>query len=82
METHSQRAIMAKAVRRYLASGESNPDSRDWPGANYIERESRHHTALREALVAAVRRRSVGAQAPTLPSASIRSPSPGPEWPQ
>lgn len=67
MTTKSQAAMMAKAVRRYVESGEYEANSRDWPGAHYVEKETNHHAALLDGLLAEVRRRADGARPPALP---------------
>jgi hypothetical protein len=67
MTTKSQATMMAKAVRRYVASGDYEANSRDWPGAHYVEKETNHHAALRDAMIAEVRRRADGAKPPALP---------------
>jgi hypothetical protein len=67
MTTKSQAAMMAKAVRRYVESGDYDSYSHEWPGTNYIEKETNHHAALRDGLLAEVRRRADGARPPSLP---------------
>ena len=59
--------MMAKAVRRYVSSGDYEADSRDWPGQHYVEKEVNHHAALLEGLLTEVRRRADGARPPSLP---------------
>ena len=67
MTTRTQTAMMAKAVRRYVTSGDYEADSRDWPGQHYVEKEVNHHAALLEGLLTEVHRRADGARPPSLP---------------
>ena len=54
------------AIRRYLASGDHDPNIHLWPGQNFVELEINTHTALRGALIDAVKERA--AKVPKLPS--------------
>ena len=55
------------AAQRYIESGDYTADSHYRPGANYVEKEINHHTALRNGLLAEVRIRAAGARPPALP---------------
>ena len=67
MTTKTESAMIANAVRRYVASGDYEAHSLDWPGDNYVERETNHRAALRDGLLAEVRRCADGARPPALP---------------
>ncbi len=54
------------AVRRYLATGDHDRNIHLWPGQNFLELEINTHTALRGALIDAVKERA--AKVPKLPS--------------
>ena len=54
------------AIRRYLATGNHDPNIHVWPGQNFVESETNTHAALRGALIDALRDRA--AKVPTLPS--------------
>ena len=56
------------AVKRYLNTGDYDPNERTWPGDNFIEVATNADTALREALIAQVLKRAPRhAQVPTPP---------------
>ena len=67
MTTRREAVIIAKAVQRYIGSGDYAADSHYWLGANYVEKEINHHVALRNGLLAEVRIRAAGARPPALP---------------
>jgi hypothetical protein len=60
--TPSQKA----AIRRYLATGDHQPNIHLWPGQNFLESEINTHTALRGALIDAFKERT--AEVSKLPS--------------
>ena len=60
--TPSQKA----AIRRYLATGDHDPNIHLWPGQNFLQSETNTHTALRRALIDAFKDRA--AKVPKLPS--------------
>lgn len=66
--TPSQKA----AVRRYLATGDHDPNIHLWPGQNFLESEINTHTALRGALIDAFKERA--AKVPKVPKVpSVRT---------
>ena len=54
------------AIRRYLATGDHDPNLHLWPGQNFLESEINKHRALRGALIDAVKARA--AKVSRLPS--------------
>ena len=57
-------AFVQREVKRYLRTGEHDELSPSWPGQNFLERAQHGDTLLREALIAAVRKRTAHAVAP------------------
>lgn len=60
------------AIARYLDCGDSDPESRVWPGG-HLDRHVLAHRELRSALVAEVRSRAVGVAPAEVPDAPIAS---------
>ncbi len=63
----------ARAIARYLRSGEYEHDHPEWSGNSWWERANKGHNDLLHALVAEVRKRSEGRQHPPVPDLDLAS---------
>ena len=64
---------MAEAIERYLRTGDHEQDHPEWPGQNIFEKAKRGHDDLLHALVAEVKRRSVGRRHHAVPDLDLTS---------
>jgi hypothetical protein len=59
---------IAQAIDRYLRSGECEHDHPEWPGQNILEKATRGHDDLLDALVKEVQRRAAGREHTPVPT--------------
>jgi hypothetical protein len=64
----SQSEAVVEAIARYLRSGEHEHDHPEWPGRNFLEKATRGHDDLLDALVKEVRRRAEGRRHAPVPA--------------
>jgi len=64
----SDDAAIARAIERYLRSGEYEHDHPEWPGQNIFEKAKCGHDDLLDALVREVQRRAAGKQHAPVPT--------------
>lgn len=65
-------AASKAAIKHYVKTGDYDSNDRNWPGQNFVEAVTNADNAMREALIAAVLKRSPKhAQAPTPPMCNL-----------